>query len=346
MYSVLVTKPKTEETRNMSYKHLSLEERHYLELEQKAGTSINKIAKKLCRHVSTLSRELKRNTGKRGYRNRQANELAQKRLKEKPKSIKLTVEVKIYIDEHLTKDWSPEQIVGRLKDDMSISLHHETVYQYILKDKKSGGELYKLLRHQGKPYRKRYGNQHSRNGIPNRIDIDQRPEAANKRERVGDWELDTIIGKAHKGAIVTMDDRKSKVRLALPVSQKKASLVSEAIINLLTPIKEQVHTLTFDNGKEFAKHESISEKLECKSYFAKPYHSWERGQNENANGLLRQYFPKYMTLDKVNVSEVEIAVDKLNNRPRKCLKFKTPYEVFQKLTGIDLTKTKGVALMS
>ena len=110
----------------MSYKHLSLEERHYLELEQKAGTSINKIAKKLCRHVSTLSRELKRNTGKRGYRNRQANELAQKRLKEKPKSIKLTVEVKIYIDEHLTKDWSPEQIVGRLKDDMSISLHHET----------------------------------------------------------------------------------------------------------------------------------------------------------------------------------------------------------------------------
>lgn len=340
-----MTKLNTEET-IMSYKHLSLEERHYLELERKAGASLNKIAKKLSRSTSTLSREIKRNTGQRGYRNKQANELAQRRQKDKAKAVKLSVELKVYINEHLEMDWSPEQIVGRLKADMAVSLHHETIYQYILKDKESGGLLYKFLRHQGKPYRKRYGNQHSRNGIPNRVDIDQRPEAANKRERVGDWELDTIIGKAHKGAIVTMDDRKSKVRLALPVSQKKASLVSEAIISLLTPIKEQVHTLTFDNGKEFAKHESISAKLECKSYFAKPYHSWERGQNENANGLLRQYFPKNMPLDKVNVSEVEIAVDKLNNRPRKCLKFKTPYEVFQKLTGIDLTKKVGVALMS
>jgi IS30 family transposase len=343
--SVLVTKPKTEET-VMSYKHLSLEERHYLELELKAGTSCNKIAKKLNRHKSTLSREIARNTGQRGYRNKQANGLAQKRLKEKPKAVKLTVELKAYINKGLEMDWSPEQIVGRLKDDMSVSLHHESIYQYILKDKQSGGELYKNLRHQGKPYRKRYGNQHSRNGIPNRVDIDQRPEAANKRERVGDWELDTIIGKAHKGAIVTMDDRKSKIRLALPVIQKKASLVSEAIINLLTPIKEQVHTLTFDNGKEFTQHENISKKLECRSYFAKPYHSWERGQNENANGLLRQYFPKQMPLDKVSVSEVEIAVNKLNHRPRKCLNFKTPYEVFLKLTGIDLTKKVGVALMS
>ena len=330
----------------MSYKHLSIEERHYLELELKAGSTLNKIAKNLCRHPSTLSRELNRNTGQRGYRNKQANELAQKRHKEKPKASKLTDEVKSYIHKHLKLDWSPEQIVGRLKVELSISLHHETVYQYILKEKKSGGELYKFLRHQGKPYRKRYGNQHSRNGIPNRVDIDLRPEAANRRERVGDWELDTIIGKAHKGAIVTMDDRKSKVRFALPVSQKKASLVSEAIINLLKPIKEQVHTLTFDNGKEFALHETISEKLDCNSFFAKPYHSWERGQNENANGLLRQYFPKSMPLDKVSAKAVESAVKKLNNRPRKCLEYQTPYEVFLKLTGIDLKNKVGVALMS
>jgi IS30 family transposase len=328
----------------MTYEHLSLEERHYLEIELKAGTSITKIAKNLNRSTSTLSRELKRNKGLRGYRNKQANEFAQERHKVKPKAIKLTEEVKDYIDEHLLKDWSPEQIVGRLKDDQSILLHHETVYQYILRDKESGGELYKLLRHQNKTYRKRYGNQHSRNGIPNRVDIDERPEAANKRERVGDWEMDTIIGKAHKGAIVTMDDRKSKLRLALPVSHKKATLVKDAIISLLTPIKDLVHTLTFDNGKEFTQHETISKELECNSYFAKPYHSWERGQNENANGLLRQYFPKSMALDGISENEVIIAVDKLNSRPRKCLKFKTPYEVFEHLTGINLRKSVGVAL--
>lgn len=330
----------------MSYTHLSLEDRHYIAIEKKSGSSMSFIAKKLGRSTSTIYREIKRNIGRRGYRYRQANELAKKRLKEKVKAIKLTEEVKSYIHEHLKRDWSPEQIVGRLKKDKSISIHHETVYQYILKDKQSGGELYKSLRHQGKTYRKRYGNQHSRNGIPNRIDIDQRPEAANKRARVGDWELDTIIGKAHKGAIVTMDDRKSKVRFALPVSQKKASLVSEAIIDLLTPISELVHTLTFDNGKEFAHHERISKKLNCQSFFAKPYHSWERGQNENANGLLRQYFPKNMELHEVCKKDVEIAVDKLNNRPRKCLNFKTPYEEFRKLTGVDLTKTRGVALMN
>ena len=330
----------------MAYKHLSLEERHYLELELKAGTSLNNIAKKLSRSPSTISRELKRNKGLRGYRHKQANGLAKSRLKEKAKAIKLTASVKEYINDHLRMDWSPEQIAGRLKEDKLVSIHHETVYQYLLKDKLLGGVLYKHLRHQGKPYRKRYGNKHSRNGIPNRVDIDHRPEIANKRMRVGDWELDTIIGKAHKGAIVTMDDRKSKVRLALPVSQKKANYVSQTIISLLTPIKEQVHTLTFDNGKEFAQHESICKKLNCKSFFAKPYHSWERGQNENANGLLRQYFPKSMYLDKVSKKEVENAVHKLNSRPRKVLGFKTPYEVFQKLTGIDLRKRIGVALIS
>jgi len=270
--------------------------------------------------------------------------LAQERHKLKAKFLKLTEEVKEYIDQHLAKDWSPEQIVGRLKEERGISLHHETIYQYILRDKESGGKLYKFLRHQNKTYRKRYGNQHSRNGIPNRVDIDQRPEVANKRERVGDWEMDTIIGKAHKGVIVTMDDRKSKVRLAWPVSHKKATLVKSAIVKLLTPIKELVHTLTFDNGKEFAQHEDISKELECNSYFAKPYHSWERGQNENANGLLRQYFPKSMALDKVSHDEVIKAVHKLNSRPRKCLGFKTPYETFEKLTGIDLRKSVGVAL--
>ena len=225
-----------------------------------------------------------------------------------------------------------------------ISVHHETIYQYILADKKAGGTLYLHLRHQNKTYRKRYGNARNRSGIPNRIDIDQRPAIANQRQRVGDWEGDTIIGKAHKGAIVTMDERVSKLRLAFPLAAKKAQHVADAIKLLLKPIKQYVHTFTFDNGKEFTKHEQIADSLECSTYFAKPYHSWERGQNENANGLLRQYFPKSMELINISIKNVFQAVHKLNSRPRKCLDYKTPYEVFNELTGINMIKLQELHL--
>jgi IS30 family transposase len=204
----------------------------------------------------------------------------------KAKHVKLTAEIKLVINDYLEEDWSPEQIAGRLKKDAIVTLHHETIYQHVLADKRAGGELYKHLRHQKKTYRKRYGSAHNRTGIPNRVDIDERPEAANNRERVGDWEADTIIGKHHKGAIVTLDDRKSKLRLAFPLEGKKAQDVLDASTILLEPIKDFVETITFDNGKEFTLHEKIAQRLDCKTYFAKPYHSWERGQNENANGLL------------------------------------------------------------
>jgi IS30 family transposase len=136
---------------------------------------------------------------------------------------------------------------------------------------------------------------------PNRRDIDDRPVAANKRERVGDWEADTIIGNQHKGAIVTLDERKTKVRLAAPLPGKKAVYVTEAITRLLGPIKSFVKTITFDNGREFTQLKKIADAAECETFFAKPYHSWERGQNENANGLLRQYFPKKMKLHDVSM---------------------------------------------
>jgi IS30 family transposase len=250
------------------------------------------------------------------------------------------------IEHSIRDDWSPEQIAGRLKSDEIICLHHETIYQYILADKKAGGDLYTHLRHQNKTYRKRYGTARNRTGIPNRVDIDERPKEANNRERVGDWEADTIIGKHHQGAIVTLDDRKSTLRLALPLPGKKAALVKEAMLMLLKPIQSFVKTTTFDNGKEFTLHEAVATELECDTYLAKPYHSWEREQNENANGLLRQYFPKAMKLTDVTIKQVFDAVDKLNNRPRKCLKFKTPYEVFKKLTGVDVRQLMGYALMT
>ena len=279
----------------MSYQHLSLAERHYIEIERKAGRSMNQIARLLNRSQSSISRELKRNTGKRGYRHQQADRLTIERHALKPKRVKLTAKTKLLINHYLQQDWSPEQIAGRLKQEGKISLHHETIYQYILRDKQSGGLLYQHLRHQNKTYRKRYGSPRNRSGIPDRVDIDKRPEVANKRQRIGDWEADTIIGKQHQGAIVTLDERQSKLRLAAPLSGKKALRVKEAMVSLLAPFKPYVKTITFDNGKEFTQHSVVAQALECDTYFAKPYHSWERGQNENANGLLRQYFPKTIT---------------------------------------------------
>ena len=265
---------------------------------------------------------------------------------EKAKSIKLTDEIKCRIARDIKDDWSPEQVAGRLEKENVIKLHHETIYQFILEDKKDGGALYKHLRHQEKTYRKRYGSAHNRTGIPNRVGIEKRPVEANNRERVGDWEADTIIGKNHKGAIATLDERKSKLRLAVPLPGKKAKAVKQAMIDVLKPLKKFVKTITYDNGKEFVQHEAVAEALECDSYFAAPYYSWERGQNENANGLLRQYFPTSMELDNVSEQEVIIAIDKLNNRPKKCLDYKTPYEAFKELTGMDVRKVMGYALMT
>jgi len=327
----------------MAYKHMSLEERHYIELSLKKEISCTDIALHLSRSQATISREIRRNTGLRGYRYKQADRKANERHSTKNKAVKLTNDVTFLIDKYIKQDWSPEQVCGWLRREEQpekIELHHETVYQYILANKQAGGDLYTHLRHRNKTYRKRYGsvNNRSKNGIPNRVDIDQRPEAANNRARFGDWEGDTIIGKNHKGAIVTLDERVSKLRLALPTGSKKADKVRDAIIQLFEPIKNFVLTLTLDNGKEFAYHADISEKVECDTYFAKPYHSWERGQNENTNGLLRQYFPKSMELIDVTTKQVLEAVHQLNSRPRKCLGYQTPYEYFEKMTGISQNK--------
>ncbi len=331
----------------MKHKHLSLQERYYIEISLKQGLSQNAISKALNRSQGTISKEIKRNRGARGYKHKQADSFAYQRVVDKPKAIKLTDEIKLFVNEELTTHQSsPEQVVGRLKKLKGISLHHETIYRYILKDKRDDGDLYLNLRCKAKPYRKRYGvSTNSTRGIPDRVDIDQRPEEANNRSRVGDWEGDTVIGAMHKGAIVTLDERVSKLRLALPMISKFAEDTKSAIIELLEPIKEFVKTITFDNGKEFAKHKDMASTLECDTYFAKPYRSWERGQNENANGLLRQYFPKGMQFVDVKRKEVVEAVHRLNSRPRKCLDYATPYEAFKKLTGIDaILLVKGIPL--
>ena len=217
----------------------------------------------------------------------------------------------------------------------------ETIYQRILRDKQAQGDLAKHLRCQ-KPRRKRYGSGRERRGaIKGRVGIEQRPKVVDLKSRIGDIEGDTMMGKNHQGAIVTLVDRKSRYTFARQVNFKKSDLLAQAVIGLLRPHKKRCHTITFDNGKEFADHAFISKCLDAKVYFANPYCSWERGLNENTNGLLRQYFPKNMSLRDLSQHYVDDAVYKLNHRPRKCLGYRTLHEVFYNLPTEPITLRFG-----
>jgi len=285
---------------------------------------------------STISREAKRNRGKRGYRYKQAQTKANFRKKQSKNAKKLNAQiidqVKIMLCQY---QWSPEQISGRFKK-KGINISHETIYRHIWQDKQEGGILYKQLRNKGKKYYKRSSKTAGRGLIPNRVGIGNRPKIVDQKKRVGDWELDTIIGAKHKGAIVSIVDRVTKfTRLAL-IKSATAKYTAKAITCLLNPISEYVHTLTSDNGKEFAQHKDVSKNLQAGFYFARPYHSWERGLNENTNRLVRQYFPKgtdFTTLKQKDVQKVE---NLLNARPRKTLNFNNQIEEFYRHTGQDL----------
>ena len=323
---------------------LTQEERYQIEALLKMGHHQSEIAVVLKRHKSTISREVRRNRGLRGYRPKQAQHraLARREAKAKPRIAPGTWE---WVESLLREEWSPEQVSGWLSMEQGLHVSHEWIYQYVYADKRRGGDLHAHLRCQ-KKRRKRYGSNDRRGQIRGRVSIDERPEIVEEGSRTGDWEADTMIGKGHQGALVTLDERKSKLRLAWPVDRKTAEAVTEAIVTLLDGFKDFVHTLTFDNGKEFARHETLAKELNCHTYFAKPYHSWERGQNENANGLLRQYFPKTIGLLEVTQQQVLQAVHRLNSRPRKGLGFKTPYEVFRQFAGVDAEKIIAYALIS
>lgn len=311
-----------------TYTRLTEDERYQIYEGVTEKRSHREIATMINKHHSTVSREVERNTGLREYRPKQAQESAQWRCQYKPRHIKLTPYVQSLIAENLRHEWSPDQIQGRLRDEGLPMVCATTIYGYIQKDKMFGGDLYKHLRHK-KPYKKRTGSPDARGHIIGRISIDERPAIVDDKIRLGDWEADTVIGKGHKGVLVTLAERVSKKTLIAQVPSKHAGVVTDAIIQLLQPEKQYLHTITFDNGKEFAYHAQIKEALNTDSYFAHPYQSWERGLNENHNGLIRQHLPKGMALDKVTDEEIMLIQDKLNNRPRKLLGYKTPNEVYE-----------------
>jgi len=291
------------------------------------GKSVTEISLEIDRNKGTISRELRRNCGQRGYRPRQAHALATERFQNSEKAIKLTTETIGLINEKILLDWSPEQVSGRLKKDHNISISHETIYQHILEDKKNGGALYTHLRCQ-KKRRKRYGTKpHDRRGqIKNKVSIELRPKIVDEKTRIGDWEGDLVIGKNHVGALVTLVDRKSKKVLIAKVKSKNATRVKSEVCKMLKDKK--VHTITFDNGKEFSYHELMAEKLDAKVYFAHAYSSYERGLNENTNGLIRQYFTKGSSFENITKEDVKKVEDTLNNRPRKGIGYCTPNEIY------------------
>jgi IS30 family transposase len=306
----------------MSYKHLSQTERYQIYALMKLGHSISEVANALDRHKSTISRELSRNAGKRSYRPRQADLLSTERSLGSRNARVIAPSVLEEMADCLACQWSPEQIAA------SLPLSHETVYRHIYADKAQGGALWKHLRCQ-KKRRKRYASGRDRRGqIVGRRPIAERPASVETRSQVGHWEGDTVIGAAHKHAIVTVVERKSGYAVISKVARKTSEQVSQAIIDRLKPYASRVKTLTYDNGKEFADHAVIDLALDSTAYFADPFSSWQRGSNENFNGLLRQYIPKKRALSTVTVEELKMIEDQLNHRPRKRLGFKTPYQVF------------------
>ena len=311
----------------MKYKHLTECQRSQIQALKATGQSQVKIAQTLGVHCSTISRELKRNKGLRGYRYKQAQCLSM-RIKREGRSIryKMTASRIGWIEERFTKEqWSSEQISGLLSVN-GIKISHTTLYKHIWEDRVQGGSLYKHLRHQEKKYNYKSGKKAGRGCIPNRVDISERAKVVENKSRLGDWEADTIIGKSHQGAVVSLVDRKSKFTRLKRVENKTSCVVTGAIVELLSsgvPKK----TVTFDNGKEFSSHEKISLSVGVDCFFAKPYHSWERGLNEHTNGLVRQYLPKKTDFTKVSDDTIVIIEDKLNNRPRKVLGWRTPSEV-------------------
>ena len=310
-----------------TYNQLTSEQRYQISALKRIGHSQTEIAKELEVHKSTISRELSKNTGERGYRARQAHEKARERRAKATPTKRISAETWEEVEEKLRQDWSPEQVSGWLEKRQEMRISHEWIYQHILADQQANGDLYTHLRQYGKR-RKRYGKHDRRGKLPDRVSIEERPQIVEQRERLGDWEIDTLVGKGHRGALVSLVERKSRYTLLLPVAQRLANLVADATISLLLPLAGFVHTITGDNGKEFAEHVRIAETLKANFYFAHPYSAWERGTNENTNGLVRQYFPKTTDFSRIAFSETKTAVDRLNHRPRKCLDFRSPFEVF------------------
>lgn len=317
----------------MSYNHLTMNERNVIYRMQWQGYSDAEIARCLGRHRSTIGRECKRNRSCRGsYNAGTAQALANSRRRahlRRPKTGHRCLMA--YVTQRLEADWSPEQIAGRLSScgSAALTISHTTIYRWIWSDPQRSARFRPFLRIAQKPRRKPYGKPSRRGQILGKRSIDERPQEANQRQRLGDWEGDTIVGKGRKGYLVTCVDRASRYLMARKVKTCASEPVAERLQETIGKLPaSKRHTLTLDNGREFARPIELERRLSLQIFFAHPYHSWERGTNENTNGLLRQYMPKSSDLSLVTDKQLRSYVCALNHRPRKCLGYRSPFEVF------------------
>jgi IS30 family transposase len=313
------------------YKHLSIQERVFLFKELREGASLREIGRKLNRHHTVLSRELERNSFEGlGYLPDTAQYKASIRRTKRTKHPLKCPQIYNYVISKLRKLWSPEQISGRIKVDLpGQSIGKETIYLYIYSKRAKHLKLYKYLRLGRKRRRKMCGRKIQRALIPCRTWITERSESANKRKEGGHWEGDSLMFSKQKAAILINVERCSRYTLGTKMRRKTAEMARKAFIRRFSCVPEELRkSATVDNGSEFVEHLSITQELEMPFYFCHPYSSWEKGSIENTNGLIRQYLPRSTDLSKVSQVQIDKIMKQLNNRPRKCLDFKTPKEVF------------------
>jgi IS30 family transposase len=310
------------------YSQLTLPQRYEISALHKAGHGRSQIARLMGVHRTTIARELKRNKSPNGYFAQAANQRAHQRRAQVRRPLKWTGRCRRLVEGKLRHQWSPEQIADWLGRAQSISISPERIYQHIRADRQRGGILHKDLRHRLRPRRTTLTTTY-KGTIPNRVSIDDRPAVVEEKTRIGDWEVDLMMGGHGGGGLLTLVERKSRFTRIEPVASKQADHVAEVLMDALDALKEQVHTLTMDNGNEFAQHEKMSKTLQADVYFAHPYCAWERGLNENTNGLLRQYFPKGTNFKALSDAKIRQAEKRLNDRPRKGLGFQTPNQIFQ-----------------
>ena len=316
------------------YQHLTAGNRIIIEHERGKGTSYQQIARMLDKHPTTVSREVRRNSLQNARYHAQAAQVRARRRRSKANAQPRRQTVRLWEEfaqmlRQRPRKLSPELYHGRKTQiDGQASLSCSWLYELLHRDRQQGGDLYTCLPRRGRNYRKRRASGASSSKIPNRIDIDQRPPEVADRKTPGHWEIDTVIGRGHQGVLLTAIERYSRWTRIRVLPHREAQCLAFAILELLLPVRPWVRTITVDNGLEFAAHEYAGKVLNAPCYFCKPYPSWQRGQIEQLNGLVRRTFRKTQSFQHLTQEAVEQEAQELNHMPRKCLGFRTPQEVF------------------
>lgn len=315
----------------MKYRQLSSEERYMLAALRRQGLNQAQIARSLGRHRSTVCREVSRNSTRADgrYRAFTAQERTNGRRSRSRRNMRFSPQDFALVDDLLCRQWSPEQVSGHLARHEQLSISHETIYRHIWRDKRAGGQLYTHLRGACKRRRKRYGSYDSRGRLADKRLISDRPAEVEMRKRVGHWEADTVMGTGSKDCILTLVERKSGLVLIGKLRDRMANSLSRRIVRLIQPHAGKCETVTTDNGTEFHDYRPVEKLTGAMFYFARPYHSWERGSNENANGLIRQYLPKGASMAGLSQQQCNAIARQLNTKPRKRLGFRTPLECYR-----------------